>query len=494
MSKIKSRYVCQECGAVYHRPMGKCVHCENWGSIVEEVEETLHQGSTLSVTPGKATPLPEITCQEEERLRCGISEFDRVTGGGLVPGSLVLIGGSPGIGKSTLLLSVADSIARDSSQKVVYVTGEESLEQIKMRASRMKINSENLLVLPEIDLKNVLTQVEELDPGLVIIDSIQTMLDREMESYPGSVSQVRGCTGLLQRYCKTRAVPVVVVGHITRAGSIAGPMVLEHMVDAVLYFEGERVRDFRILRALKNRFGSTREIGVFSMESTGLVAIENPSEFFLSQHLSNIPGSVVVPVLEGSRTLLIEIQALVTQSGFGNPARRAEGLSANRLALMLAVMEKRARMLLGGSDVFINVVGGVVVDEPAGDLGVVMAVASSLRDRPLPEGCAVMGEVGLGGEVRGVSRAPERIAEAARMGFKTIILPKSNVTGQAKSEKIEIVGVNTISEAPGSGITQNHREGHPAQIIIEIPQQPAYLPEKQWSKTAAVARANFPRF
>ena len=240
---------------------------------------------------------------------------------------------------------------------------------------------------------------------------------------------------------------MIVVGHITRSGTIAGPMVLEHMVDAVLYFEGERVRDFRILRALKNRFGSTREMGVFSMEAKGLVAIDNPSEFFLSQHISDVPGSVVVPVQEGSRMLLIEIQALVTQSGFGNPARRAEGLSANRLALMLAVMEKRARMLLGGSDVFINAVGGVVVDEPAGDLGVVLAVASSLRDRPLPHGCAVMGEVGLGGEVRGISRAPERIAESARMGFDKIILPKTNITRQTEAEGIALIGVDTIGDA-----------------------------------------------
>jgi DNA repair protein RadA/Sms len=324
-----------------------------------------------------------------------------------------------------------------------------------MRAERLGTGSGNLLVLPEIDLKRILSLLEEIKPALVVVDSIQTMLDPGLEAPPGSVSQVRECTGLLQRYCKLRGVPVILVGHITRAGNIAGPMVLEHIVDAVLYFEGEMVRDFRILRALKNRFGSTREMGVFAMESSGLRGIDNPSEFFLSHHDSAIPGSVVVPVLEGSRTLLIEVQALVTQSGFGMPARRAEGLSANRLTLLLAVMEKRARLLLGGSDVFVNVVGGVQVDEPAADLGVVLAVASSLKDRPLPPRCCVMGEVGLGGEVRGVSRFRERIQEAARMGFERIILPAANCDSLPDTPGVRATGVDSLKEALEQALHHN---------------------------------------
>jgi len=333
------------------------------------------------------------------------------------------------------------------SGPVLYVTGEESLQQIKLRADRLEVKSQNLLILSEIDMTRIIEIISREKPSLVVIDSIQTMVHPGLESAPGSVSQVRECAGLFQRICKGSGIPMILVGHVTKSGAIAGPMVLEHIVDAVLFFEGESIRDFRILRALKNRFGSTQEIGVFSMELKGLRGIVNPSEFFLTHHSREISGSVVVPVIEGTRTILIEIQALVTRSGFGMPARRANGVSVNRIAVLLAVLEKRARMLLGGSDVFVNVVGGVQVEEPAVDLGIALAVASSVRDRPMPSGTCAVGEIGLGGEIRGVSRIEERVRETAKMGFKKIILPNVNITDNLKDIGVEIIGADKLREA-----------------------------------------------
>jgi DNA repair protein RadA/Sms len=448
MVKLKTKFICQECGAVYPRQQGQCYHCNNWGTIVEEVEEPVTSLPGAARTGGiKPTPITDVIYEETARIKSGLAEFDRVTGGGIVPGSLVLIGGSPGIGKSTLLLSAADRIASAQSGKVLYVTGEESLQQIKMRADRMGVKSTDLIVLSEVDMGRILTVITETSPSLVVIDSIQTMIHPGVESAPGSVSQVRECTAILQRTSKSSGIPMVIVGHITRAGNIAGPMVLEHIVDAVLYFEGESIRDYRILRALKNRFGSTHEIGVFMMENTGLRGVENPSEFFLSQMTDGISGSVVVPVLEGTRTLLVEVQGLVSPSNFGVPARRAEGVSSNRLTLLLAVLEKRTRLLLGSSDVFVNVVGGVRIDEPAVDLGITLAIASSFKEKALASGTCAIGEVGLGGEIRGITRVEDRIREAARMGFKRIILPTVSIPENLKNSNIKLVGVDTLSEA-----------------------------------------------
>lgn len=449
MKEHKTRFICQECGAIYPKAQGRCYHCEGWNTVVEEVLSENPTGGLNVLLNESIAPMPltDVEYVENERILTGIAEFDRVTGGGIVPGSLVLIGGSPGIGKSTLLLSAADNVAEKSSGRVIYVTGEESATQIKMRADRIGAGSKKLLILPEIDMGKILAALAQEQFSLVIIDSIQTMLHPGITSAPGSISQIRECTGLLQRFCKTSGTPVILVGHITRAGSIAGPMVLEHIVDAVLYFEGENIKDYRILRAFKNRFGSTQEIGVFIMRSDGLSGVGNPSEFFLSGHSSEISGSVVAPVIEGSRTLLIEIQALISSSGFGIPARRAEGVSANRVALLLAVLEKRCKLQLASSDVFINVVGGVEVDEPASDLAIILAVASGLRDKPLPAGTCVVGEVGLGGEVRGVSRIEERIRESARMGFGRIIMPAENIDGNISTKDVALIGVRNVREA-----------------------------------------------
>lgn len=448
MQKAKPKFICQKCGAVYPRQQGQCYHCSAWNSIVEEAESS---GADLySIEGGGAKPVSvsQIEAVNTDRLKTGIGEFDRVTGGGIVPGSIVLIGGSPGIGKSTLLLSVSNNAAAANPQsKVLYISGEESPHQIKLRAERLKIDSPNLYILAEIDLNGIIRHIKEIKPILVIIDSIQTMIHPSFESAPGSVSQVRECAGLLQRISKKTGIPIMLVGHVTKSGSIAGPMVLEHIVDTVLFFEGENVRDFRILRTLKNRFGSTQEIGVFSMETQGLKEVENPSEFFLSHHSKNVSGSAVVPVNEGTRTILVEIQALVTPSGFGLPARRAEGVSANRLSLLLAVMEKRLRMPLGGSDVFVNAAGGVEVDEPAVDLGIVLAAASSLKDIPLPPGTAVVGEIGLGGELRGVSRIEERVKEVSKMGFQRILIPEVNMSKNLDFPHIQILGADTLKKA-----------------------------------------------
>lgn len=453
MPKAKSHFICQECGAVYPKYQGQCYHCGGWNTIVEEVEAPAGSKiAGISFGDSLPTPVPEIKAIEANRLRTGIGEFDRVTGGGLVPGSLVLIGGTPGIGKSTLLLSVSHNIAEKYDGKVLYVSGEESPQQIKMRADRLGVTSEKLLILPEIEMDTILGYIIRYEPSVVIIDSIQTMVHSAVESAPGSVSQVRECAGLLQRVCKKSGIPVILVGHVTKSGAIAGPMVLEHIVDTVLFFEGENIRDFRILRTRKNRFGSTQEIGVFAMESTGLRGIDNPSEFFISRNSLDISGSVVVPVIEGTRTILVEIQALVSQSGFGMPARRTTGVPVNRLTVLLAVLEKRARLLLGGTDVFINVVGGVQVDEPAVDLGVVMAIVSGMRDRPMPPHTCVVGEVGLGGELRGVSRIEERIREAAKMGFKKIILPQVNITERLSFPDMELTGAEHIKEALARGL------------------------------------------
>ncbi|MCE1245610.1 MAG: DNA repair protein RadA [Firmicutes bacterium] len=447
MSKIKTRFICQNCGAVFARIQGQCHHCGEWNSIVEEIDTPQAVNGSAVSTGEEPVPINQIEMMDSRRIKTGIGEFDRVTGGGIVPASIILVGGTPGIGKSTLLLSVADRICRSSSQSVLYVSGEESPRQIKLRAGRMGIDSSNLLVLSEIEINRIINTMGKHKPALVIIDSIQTMMHPDIQSAPGSVAQVRECAGMLQRVSKKTGIPVIVVGHVTKSGSIAGPMVLEHIVDAVLFFEGENIRDFRILRTLKNRFGSTQEIGVFSMETAGLKEVLNPSELFLSHHSFEIPGSVVVPIIEGTRTILIEIQALVAQTGFGLPARRAAGVPVNRVSVLLAVLEKRARLLLGSSDVYINVVGGVDVDEPAVDLGIALAVTSSLRDRPMPADTCAVGEIGLGGELRGITRIEERIREAEKMGFKKILIPSVNMSDKYNELGLEVIGVDNVADA-----------------------------------------------
>lgn len=379
------------------------------------------------------------------RLACGIAEFDRVLGGGLVAGSLVLIGGTPGIGKSTLLLQSMDLVAK-SSGKVLYISGEESIQQIHLRGTRMGVNATSLFILAETSLEKILAHIHRLKPDVVVVDSIQTVFTSSLESAPGSVSQVRESAGRLMMLAKGTGIPVMLVGHVTKDGSIAGPRVLEHMVDTVLYFEGDAGHPFRILRAVKNRFGSTNEIGVFEMKEGGLVEVKNPSELFLAERPLGVSGSVVVATVEGSRPLLVEMQALVTGSPLGMPRRTTIGVDHNRLALLVAVLEKKVGLSLAGQDIFLNVAGGVKLNEPAADLGMMVAVASSHLDKPVDPHCLVLGEVGLAGEVRGISQPEIRIKEAAKFGFKRCILPTGNIK-QLKIRGMELIGVKTVEEA-----------------------------------------------
>lgn len=398
----------------------------------------------MTVT-GKSVPMPinEVPPQAEQRLSCGIVELDRVLGGGLVPGSLVLIGGDPGIGKSTLLLQAMHHLA--SLGTVLYVSGEESAAQTRLRGERLGVTDKQLLVLAENCLEEIISQVEKLKPTAVVVDSIQTVWTQSMESAPGSVSQVRESAGKLMLLAKSSGIPVFIVGHVTKDGAIAGPRVLEHMVDTVLYFEGDRGHPYRILRAVKNRFGSTNEIGVFEMKSGGLAEVTNPSELFLSERPLDAPGSVVTASLEGSRTLLVEIQALVTPSVYGTPRRTTLGVDSNRLALLVAVLEKKAGLHLGGQDIFLNVAGGARLTEPAADLAILLAVASSHLDRPVNPDCVIFGEVGLAGEVRAVTQPEQRIGEAVKLGFKRAILPAGNLRRIEKS-KLELLDVINVSD------------------------------------------------
>ena len=440
-------YVCQECGYESAKWLGRCPACEGWNTLVEEPATALPARAGRQRPPsGAPTPIAEVALDRETRFEVGIGEVDRVLGGGLVPGSLILISGDPGIGKSTLVLQVAQQVA--AARPVLYVSGEESVRQTKMRASRLGVDSQRLLVLAETDLEEIKAQVEHVRPGLLIIDSIQTVYRPDLPAAPGTVGQIRECTGDLLRVAKSDGGPaVLVVGHVTKEGAIAGPRVLEHMVDTVLYFEGERHHAYRLLRVTKNRFGSTNEIGVFEMSGRGLVEVSDPSALFLSERPTDAPGSVVVCAMEGSRPLLLEVQALVTRTPFGLPRRTAAGVDANRTLLLLAVLEKRAGLHLMSFDVYVSIAGGVRADEPALDLGVACAVASSHRERPADPATVVVGEVGLGGEVRAVSRIASRVAEAAKMGFRRVILPRANLSGIEAPGEVELIGVGEIREA-----------------------------------------------
>ncbi len=445
--KTITLYVCQNCGYQSAKWLGKCPDCAAWNSLVEEVRGK-GKGSTAVALSGGVAPVPicDVAGEAEERLSCGISEFDRVLGGGLVAGSVVLIGGDPGIGKSTLLLQVMDHLARTAGP-VLYVSGEESARQARLRGERLGIRSKELLVLAETALETVLAQIGAVAPRAVVIDSIQTMYAPGLESAPGSVSQVRECAGRLMVAAKRSAIPTFIVGHVTKDGSIAGPRVLEHMVDTVLYFEGDRGHAFRILRAVKNRFGSTNEIGVFEMKEGGLCEVRNPSEIFLSERPLGVSGSAVVTTIEGSRPLLVELQALVTPSSLGVPRRTTLGVDANRLALLVAVLDKKVGLHMAGQDIFLNAAGGARVSEPAADLGMVAALASSHLDKVIDPQTVIVGEVGLAGEVRAMTQPETRVREAAKLGFTRAVIPAGSLKQVTPMEGMEVIGVKSVEEA-----------------------------------------------
>lgn len=447
MSKILTKYVCQSCGYVSPRWVGKCPNCNEWNTFVEEAPSPLKTSRKPSGVASKIEPvsMEELESEDVPRVTTNIDEFDRVLGGGLVPGSLILLGGDPGIGKSTLMMQVALQL---KDQVVLYVTGEESVRQIKLRGERLQAkNARNILLLAETNLDLILDVIERGTPDLIIVDSIQTMYRPGLESAPGSVSQVRESTALLLRLAKTRAIPIFVIGHVTKEGVIAGPRVIEHMVDTVLQFEGEAHYAYRILRALKNRFGSTNEIGIFEMHETGLREVKNPSEAFLSERRYGTSGSTVVASIEGTRPILIEVQALVTSTSYGVPQRNTTGFDYRRLSLLLAVLEKRVGMHLGNYDVFVNIAGGVKIDEPAVDLGIATSIASSLRDVPVDSSAVAVGEIGLGGEIRTIGNIEKRVQEAAKLGFKRIVIPENNMKGVKPNGEIQIIGVDRIEKA-----------------------------------------------
>ena len=445
-------YFCQECGYESSKWMGQCPGCKAWNSFAEEPVSTGKKasGGGKSVSRQQSEPviLKEISLKEDERQTTKIGELDRVLGGGIVPGSLVLVGGDPGIGKSTLLLQVCRNLAM-SGNSVLYISGEESLRQIKLRAERIGEFNENLQLLCETNLETIREVIERKKPDMVVIDSIQTMFHEDISSAPGSVSQVRESTNILMQIAKGQGVSIFIVGHVTKEGNVAGPRVLEHMVDTVLYFEGDRHASYRILRGVKNRFGSTNEIGVFEMRREGLCEVENPSEFMLSGKPENAAGSVVACAMEGTRPMLMEIQALICRSNFGMPRRTAAGTDYNRVNLLMAVLEKRLGMSLGNCDAYVNIAGGIKMNEPAIDLGIVMALVSSYRNRPIDEKTIVFGEVGLSGEVRAVNMPEQRVAEAKKLGFETCILPEISLKMVKEIQGIRLVGVKTVNEAVG---------------------------------------------
>ena len=448
MAKARSLFVCRECGQEYPKWNGRCTACGEWNTIEETVPPTAIAGKiSAPVGEFRYSRIGDISYDDETRYETGISELDRVLGGGLVKGSLVLIGGDPGIGKSTLLLQICGHMGREHT--ILYVSGEESERQIKLRAERLGVNSDNLFLASNNSCESIVHAVCANKPEVVIIDSIQTITSSAVSSAAGSVVQVRECTGAFMRMAKSEEIPVFIVSHVNKDGGIAGPKIMEHIVDTVLYFEGEKQFSHRILRAIKNRFGSTNEIGVFSMGDDGLKEVTNPSEMMLSGRVCNISGSAVVCSVEGTRPILADVQALVTKSGLSSPRRVATGFDYNRLYMILAVLEKRTGFFFGGVDVYVNIVGGLRIDEPAADLAVAMALYSGLCDKVIPEKVMVFGEVGLGGEIRAVSHVRERVKEGARLGFEKCIIPKQSFSSLNKSESygIQIIGVNTLEQA-----------------------------------------------
>lgn len=450
MAKIKSKFVCQNCGYFSVKWLGKCPECGTWDSMVEEVEtsDVETDSRTLRATNKieKPVSITNVAIEKEDRFSSGIEELDIVLGGGIVKGSLMLVGGDPGIGKSTMLLQVADHVARQG-KKVLYVSGEESVKQTKMRADRLDISSESLYVLSENNMDVILGEITQLQPDVIVVDSIQTVYREGVASAPGSVSQVREATGLLMKIAKGMGISTFIVGHVTKNGAIAGPKVLEHMVDTVLYFEGERYHIYRILRAVKNRFGSTNEIGVYEMTNKGLKGVSNPSNLFISERRAEASGSVVTAAVEGTRPVLVEIQALVSQTTFGMPRRTAVGVDYNKLVMLMAVLEKRVGLALADQDCYINVVGGMSMEEPSADLAIVTAVAASFRNFIMDAETLVFGEVGLTGEIRNVSQPQIRISEGVKLGFKRFIMPFGNLEGLEVPKSVKVYGVKTVEEA-----------------------------------------------
>mgnify|MGYP000740701246 CR=1 FL=1 len=447
----KSVFFCQNCGHEESKWLGQCPACKEWNTFVEEKITVSASGKSGAARSGKETdinivPLMNVSTDEDERIQTQIQELDRVLGGGIVEGSLVLVGGDPGIGKSTLLLQVCQKLS-SINKKVLYISGEESLKQIKLRANRMGEFADSLFLLCETNLAAIQSVIEKETPDVVVIDSIQTMYNEEVASAPGSVSQVRESTNVLMQLAKGLNISTFIVGHVTKEGTVAGPRVLEHMVDTVLYFEGDRHASYRILRGVKNRFGSTNEIGVFEMRREGLCEVENPSEFMLSGKPENAAGSVVACAMEGTRPMLMEIQALICRSNFGMPRRTAAGLDYNRVNLLMAVLEKRMGLPLSNYDAYVNIAGGIRMNEPAADLGIVMAIASSYKNKPIAEDTIVFGEVGLSGEVRAVTMPEQRVAEAKKLGFKTCIVPAVALKSIGKVDGIEVIGVNSVNQA-----------------------------------------------
>ena len=447
MAKSKTVFVCSECGNESSKWLGKCPACNSWNTFYEQkvVETKIGAHKDLAKSENKPQKLNSYEAKETLRTSTGFGELDRVLGGGLVKGSLVLLGGEPGIGKSTLILQICDKVKGEG--KVLYVSGEESAEQIKMRADRLGIHNDDILFLGETDIDVVNQAIIEINPKLVIIDSIQTMYSEEISAAAGSVSQVREITSQVMRVCKSRSITTIIIGHVTKEGNIAGPRVLEHMVDTVLYLEGERYFSYRVLRGVKNRFGSTNEIGMFEMNEEGMCEITNPSDILISEREDNPAGSCIVSSIEGTRAILIELQALTTQSIFGFPKRTANGTDYNRLALLIAVLEKRVGMMLGNQDIYLNLVGGIRVNEPSIDLGMIMAVASSFKNVAIPKDMVIIGEVGLTGEVRRINLIDKRLKEAEKLGFKSCIIPESNKKDLKETYKLDIISVGNINEA-----------------------------------------------
>jgi len=448
MAKKKRRYVCQECGHEAHKWMGKCPGCGSWNTLVEEVASSevkarVPKSSANGQTRAQAEPLSKVELGEEARLQTGVAEFDRVMGGGIMQSSFSLIAGDPGIGKSTLMTELGRYLPE---RRVLYVTGEESTRQVKLRAQRLGVESDNFLLLAETNVEEISGAVQEADPDLLVVDSIQTIFRPDLSSAPGSVSQVRESTASLLKITKENHFSTFLVGHVTKKGTIAGPRVLEHMVDTVLYFEGDRHHAYRILRSVKNRFGPANEIGVFEMRESGLHEVPNPSEIFLSERGYGVSGSTVVCSLEGTRPVLVEIQALVTPSSYGTPQRTATGFDYQRLQMLLAVLEKRVGLAFSDYDVFVNVAGGVKLDEPAVDLGVAVACASSFRDVPTDTNAVLIGEVGLGGEIRTVSQLPPRLKEAGKLGFERAVVPHNNLSGMSETSGLEVDGAKRLTD------------------------------------------------
>jgi DNA repair protein RadA/Sms len=442
-------FTCQNCGHQSPKWLGKCPECGEWNSLVEERATANRKNTNRSgfkLREVKAVTYAEIESHDDVRTPSGVTEFDRVLGGGIVAGTLVLIGGDPGIGKSTLLLQVADKLS-SAGTVVLYISGEESERQIKLRGERLKIDAKNLYLLPETNLENIFHEVERLKPGAIIVDSIQTVFSALIESAPGSVSQVREVAHQFLLLAKNRSLPVFLIGHITKDGALAGPKSLEHIVDTVLYFEGERYHSHRIVRTVKNRFGAANELGIFEMTNEGLIPVDNPSKLFLSERPAGASGSVVIGCVEGSRPILVELQALVSGANYASPRRMAAGVDPNRVSLLLAMLDKRLGVHLGGSDVYVNVAGGLTVDEPAADLGIVASIVSSFRNRAIAPDRVIFGEVGLAGEVRATSQTPLRIREAASMGFKQCILPYNSLPKTEHQSDIELIPVRTVQDA-----------------------------------------------